>query len=456
MYFLFQCTILLGQSYGGWIQIDSMKEARYNHSSIQLANGNVLVVGGAGLADQSSCEIYSLSENLWRKTSSTNFRRGRQILIMLKSGRILTVGSSVTKLCEIYYPDSCKWKLTDSLNVKRVLALHQVVMLSDGRILVIGGRTYDYPNLEEQTLKMCEVYDETTGKWDLIDSLAIRRSSHSATLLKDGRVLVAGGGISPNSLASCELYDPILNKWTEAAPMNIGRESHNAVLLPDGKVLVIGGYAINNLSPTRSCEIYDPTKNKWTIVDSTGVIGSAGSAFILDDRNILLVGANENQYLVWEIYDYVDFRSKYYGYVNTHSFTNNKLQLSDGRVLISGGVTTNDYSLFLPVKKCWIFDKNLTHIRGTNDGIKEDIFFQNYPNPFNSSTTIKFFISKTSDVKITIYNILGEKVQELINERKEQGFHEILFAQSNLSSGIYYCNITINKKVVTKKLLILK
>ncbi|MEW5841896.1 MAG: kelch repeat-containing protein, partial [Bacteroidota bacterium] len=108
-------AISFAQSYGGWQQIDSLNEARYNHSAIQLANGDVLVVGGAVWGDAKSCEIYNINSNHWSEVAKTNYVRGNHRLILLNSNRVLAVGSPVTKSCEIYDPDSNKWILTDSL-----------------------------------------------------------------------------------------------------------------------------------------------------------------------------------------------------------------------------------------------------------------------------------------------------------------------------------------------------
>jgi hypothetical protein len=450
-------NISLAQNYGGWQQVDSMKEARYSHSAIQLVDGRVLIVGGVGASDPKSCEFYDPLLNKWSAAPKTNYVRSRHRLIMLSSGRVLAIGSPIAKACEIFDSALNQWIVTDSLKVGRYLAEHQVVRLQNNRILVIGGYTRDFPvTSEDRTLKLCEIFDETIEKWSIADSMKTRRSYHSATLLKDGRVLVAGGTSSVDPLNSCEIYEPNKNEWSYVKPMNVARKNHTALLLPNGKVLVVAGYSYNNLSPTRSCELYDPIQDKWEIVDSTQVEGSAGAAFILDERNILLVGANGNQNLIWEIYDYINFKSKYVGYVNTRSFSNNKIQLNDGRVLVSGGVTTPDYFLYLPVKSCWIYDKNITHIDEVSDRIDNTFIFQNYPNPFNVGTTIRFFVEKSSEVKITIYNILGEQVKELMNERKEHGYHEIQFLPHNLPSGVYYCRITIEEKGAIKKLLLIK
>jgi N-acetylneuraminic acid mutarotase len=208
-------TIFFAQNYGGWQQIDSMNEARYSHSSIQLTDGRVLVVGGVGLIDPKSCEIYDPKLNKWNAAPKTNYERGRHKLIMLNSCRVLAVGSPKTKACEIFDPTSNQWIITDSLKVGRVLAQHQVVKLLDDRVLVIGGYTRDFPvTTEDRTLKLCEIFDENVGKWSIADSLKTRRSYHSATLLKDGRVLVVGGTSSVDPLSSCEIYDPAQNKWS--------------------------------------------------------------------------------------------------------------------------------------------------------------------------------------------------------------------------------------------------
>ncbi|MCL5027816.1 MAG: T9SS type A sorting domain-containing protein [Bacteroidetes bacterium] len=454
---LLECyAISFAQNYGWWQQVDSLNEARYNHSSILLANGNVLVVGGAVEGNAKSCEIYHVDTGHWTEAAQTHLYFGVLRLVLLNSNRVLAVGSTRTKFCEIYNPGQDSWAVTDSLKTARTLRLHQAVKLLDGRVIVIGGDTFGYLGSKDSTLKSCEIYDEIIGKWSLADSMKTRRSSHSATLLKDGRVLVAGGGISPNSLSSCEIYDPVLNKWSNAAPMNIPRESHSAVLLPSGRVLVVGGLSKNNLVPTKSCELYDPVQNRWEVVDSIQNSSATEAAFIINNRELLLIGTNYQQQLVWEIYDYVEFKSKYVGYFNDGSFVNNKIQLQDGRILVSGGMKTQNYEAYLATKKCWMFDKNLTHVTETKDRENNDIFFQNYPNPFNGSTTIKFFVSKSSNVRITIYNILGEKVDDLINERKESGLYEVLFSNVNLPSGVYYCRITLENKTMTKKLLLIK
>jgi hypothetical protein len=81
---------------------------------------------------------------------------------------------------------------------------------------------------------------------------------------------------------------------------------------------------------------------------------------------------------------------------------------------------------------------------------------QNYPNPFNPSTTIKFELSKAANVRLSIFNMLGQKVAELVNAKKTKGFHSVTFDATNLSSGMYIYRIQVGDGTETKKLLLIK
>jgi hypothetical protein len=82
--------------------------------------------------------------------------------------------------------------------------------------------------------------------------------------------------------------------------------------------------------------------------------------------------------------------------------------------------------------------------------------YQNYPNPFNPSTIIKYSIPKTSKVKLTLFNLLGEEVTTLVNEEKNAGYHQVDFNANNLPSGIYFYQLKTNSYVETKKMILLK
>jgi hypothetical protein len=82
--------------------------------------------------------------------------------------------------------------------------------------------------------------------------------------------------------------------------------------------------------------------------------------------------------------------------------------------------------------------------------------FQNYPNPFNPSTTIEFDLPKSSDVRIEVYNITGQKIQTLLDEKMSAGNHQVEFMAGNLSSGVYFYKIEKDEFQDVKKMIMIK
>ena len=90
------------------------------------------------------------------------------------------------------------------------------------------------------------------------------RDRCTATVLKDGRVLIAGGTNKGNPPLPAEIFDPVTGVFTLAAPLREGRMAHDTCLLPDGSVAVAGGWSDSRKATTPSVELYDPVKNVWT------------------------------------------------------------------------------------------------------------------------------------------------------------------------------------------------
>ncbi len=103
-------------------------------------------------------------------------------------------------------------------------------------------------------------------------------------------------------------------------------------------------------------------------------------------------------------------------------------------------------------------DGGVTFFEGTapRDIPRQLHLSQNYPNPFNPSTTIKYELPKSSEVRLSVYDMLGREVSVLVNDRMDAGVHEVRFDGSNLATGVYMSRLTAGSNVQSRKLLLLR
>ncbi|HSJ56616.1 MAG TPA: kelch repeat-containing protein, partial [Anaerolineae bacterium] len=174
------------------------------------------------------------------------------------------------------------WSPTGSMGMPRVA--HTATLLPDGRVLVVGGAASTGP--EPVVLASAELYDSAGGTWSPTAPMSLPRGGHTATLLQDGRVLVAGGDGDPASWASAEIYDPVTETWSSTGALQVGRALHSATLLQDGRVLVAGGIA----SDRSSTELYDPATGTWSQTGSLTTGRDSHTATLLPDGRVLVVG----------------------------------------------------------------------------------------------------------------------------------------------------------------------
>ena len=170
--------------------------------------------------------------------------------------------------------------LTGSLNTAR--NMHTATLLNNGMVLVAGGYG------SSGVLASAELYNPVTGTFTPTGSLNTARYNHTATLLNNGMVLIAGGENSTGALASAELYNPTTGTFTPTASLNFARYESTATVLNNGLVLVTGGEASGTY--LASAELYDPVAATFTATGSLNTARRVHTATLLNDGMVLIAG----------------------------------------------------------------------------------------------------------------------------------------------------------------------
>jgi choice-of-anchor C domain-containing protein len=278
---------------GTWSTTGSLGTARYLHAATLLLNGKVLVIGGnpAGVVIQASVEVFNPSTGTWYLTGSLGTGRWGHTATLLADGRVLAAGGFAadgnTDSAEIFNPATGTWSVTDPLNNARYS--HTATLLPNGKVLVAGGWAGYWIG---GPLASTELFDPATGTWSFTGSLATARSSHTTTLLPNGKVLVAGGYNGGRQLASAELFDPADGTWSATGPLTTARGSHTATLLPNGRVLVVGG--TNDDGYLASAELFNPADGTWSATGPLTTARGSHTATLLPNGRVLVVGGTND------------------------------------------------------------------------------------------------------------------------------------------------------------------
>lgn len=301
--------------------------------------------------------------NMWSSAAALRGPRSYQTATTLPDARILVAGGCTVFLCgpgatlasaEIYNPATGTWAPTGAMQTARVS--HTATLLPNGKVLVAGGCSGDM-YCSGPIFASAELYNPATGTFTSTRSMAAPRGGATATLLADGRVLVASGQTPAGGLlTSAELYNPATETWTPTGSLHVARRFGTATLLPDGTVLVVGGD--NFGAPVTDAEIYHPNSGTWTQVTSPHAAhGQGATATLFASGQVLLAGGDNssgNGAVSTDLYTPATGTWTPTGALNVGRAHHTATLLADGQVLVAGsdfGVSSAE--LYDPATGTW-------------------------------------------------------------------------------------------------------
>jgi hypothetical protein len=291
-------TAIVNVGTTGFTSIGKINVSRYGHTATLLPSGKVYIGGGA--------------------IDST----------------VLDEGLTVIEPDELFDPATG----TSQPAGKLQRTSHTATVLQNGDILFTGGivdETQDGYVLSATAMLL----RTASGLLQPTGSMSLARYAHSATLLRDGRVLVTGGTdsiVGSTATKTTEVYDPSSGAFTPVGDMAAARGGHFATLLPNGKVLITGGYAYGS-EYISTAELFDPATNSFSSAGNT-FSGPVAAATLLADGRVLITGETSTPYApAAELYDPATGNFTPTGTLSVLRFGYTATLLADGTVLVAGG-----------------------------------------------------------------------------------------------------------------------
>ncbi len=343
----------------GFTSISGLNYARLQQTASLLPSGKVLIAGGGQGPDiidgywvVDQAELFDPETQSFSRAGTIS--RDSHTATMLPSGDVLIAGGEVgwdptgnacgnpgpidSTTAEIYQASSGQFVPTGSMLGAR--EGHQATLLNDGRVLITGG-IYSLPSEPWwRPLSESEVFDPATGTFAAVGQMNLARYGHTATLLQNGKVLIAGGGY-PYASNTAELFDPADGKFTSTGNMTVSRSGHTATLLPNGEVLLAGGGGLGSLA----AELYDPNTGSFFPTGNMNIARGWHTATLLPDGTVLIAGGyvgHSGSTSTTEIYDPATGAFTLGPSLEQDRFSHTATLLSNGDVLIVGGASSGD------------------------------------------------------------------------------------------------------------------
>ena len=304
------------------------------------------------VTDLTSCELYNPATGTWSYTGSMNEPHLLGTATLLQNGKVLVFGGEnpplqtiivdgVTEyvcppLFEIYDPSTGLWQNSSTVINVSIYGC-SATLLPNGKVLIAGGNAdlpyggpYGSPN------SYAELFDPVSDTWTYTGSMLSPMGFHQAQLLTNGLVLVAGGGGQPSGFATTnsELYNPTTETWANTGPypaLDYSSFGNQSALMPNGKVLVTEQYSYGG----GWCAIYDPLTGLWATTNWDIGVGFNNTVTLLPSGRVFMAGGTASGSSTAS-YDPVRGEFKQTGNMITARSSFTSTLLTNGQVLIAG------------------------------------------------------------------------------------------------------------------------
>jgi N-acetylneuraminic acid mutarotase len=398
------------QAQYGWARITYMPTPRTG-ATASVVDGKIYVIGGSitGLIDVANNEMYDPSTDIWDTLAPMPTPRGF-LTSAVVNGIIYVIGGgfpTATNKIESYNPLTNTWDTTLT-NLPGETRLGMRAGVVNGIIYVVAG------NYNQRD---CYAYDPVMDTWDTLASMPIGGGGALSVTVYNGLVYTFGGSTDPiwTPVNTVYAYNPATNIWdTTLTPMPTSRFAFQTYLIGD-TIYAVGGSQSQNTS-LATVEAYYPITDTWDTRPNMPIDRSWFAGAVVNNK-IYVIGGSTN-------------------------WSNNL-----GEVWEYGSVVGVEEELIPP---------------------SNFILEQNYPNPFNPSTVIGYQLPISSDVTLTVYDLLGREITTLVDEYKPAGNYEVIFDSHsgnvrNLPSGVYFYQLKATPSggqagffVETKKMILIK
>ncbi len=328
---------------------------------------------------------------------------------------------------------------------------YAAAVAANGKIYVFGG-------LEEadHVLRSVEVYDTSLHTWSFAAPMLHARYGAAAVLLGDDIYLFGGADTARHILAQVERYSISANTWTEEPRMAVARVWHYAFVFRN-HIFIAGGLN-DRIGPLGSIEAYDTSSGSTIVKYSMQMARVRFGAVVRDSLLILISGGGA--FSVLNNIEVVDMSSGTRVATNAIGYSRQDfvaVQGENNTIYLIGGLSPSYKNGFAPVPRVDEISV-ATGVRAFDAPVPTtSALRQNYPNPFNPSTVIEFSVPADPGMtSLTVFNLLGQKVADVVNERLPEGTYRATFDGSGLPSGVYLYRLTTGTHTITRRMMLVK